>query len=283
MLDCTLIDGGVLAVAGETTWSYQDCTVTWQTENVSAVELAAWSDAAGWQVIAVDLDDLNDPDAIAVADGTLDLPDSDLNDDGFFTSRFFVGTQLGCTSATSASINLQLTATSTAPVPEDENGDPILIENEAGELEQVPPGETVTETTLDDLTIDATSAAAPVVSIDSASFGTIDLGDGATSTSGTFSFSYSGAPQACGWQVTISIGDFVSASGVIPVSGLELTGVQGIDMSSVTTDVGTFVVAPPPGDVESGSFTLEVQLVLDGVVPEGEYTATITMSTQVNS
>lgn len=270
---CNLIEAGALPVAGESNWSFQDCTATWETENVSAVELHAWSDAAGWQVIAVNANALGNQEVLDASNGLLNLSDSNLEDEGFASSRFYIGTQLGCTSPTSALVNLDLTSTSTAPVPEDEDGNPLSNE----------PGETVIEIAqLRDLTLDGQSPSAPVITIAAATFTPIDLMEGVMTSTGTVEVHFSDAPKACSWQLTLTFGDLANGDVVIPIGGLQLVDVVGIDAASVSLENGSFSIVQPGGvEGASGAFAITTFLELSESVPAGEYATSLTVSTLV--
>jgi hypothetical protein len=282
VLDCRLIEGGERPVAGETTWSFQVCTATWETEQVSNVELTVTTAASGWRVIAVDQDALGDPAALAASDGRLALADSVKDDDGFLTSRFFLGTQLGCSSPASATLDLDLTATSTAPVPEDADGNPIPVLTEDGQLLPPPPGAPVTETSLDHLSVDALSPGSASITIESISFTQVDLGDGTFASDGVFQISYSGAPSACGWQIVLSVSDLERDGVVVPVSGLTLTGADG-GVSVTVIEPGTFRMVPAAGnDATSGTIRLYTSLVFPENVTAGMYTGRCTVSIQTD-
>lgn len=291
VMDCRLIEAGALPVAGGTTWSFQDCTATWETEQVSAVQAQAWSDAAGWQVILINARDLPNKDVrqinapenqnvLNASDGMLDLTDSNLEDDGFYSSRFYVGTQLGCTSLTSAQVKIDLTATSTAPVSEDESGNPLPIITEDGEEIPAPPGETVKETAqLRNLVFSGTETTAPTVTIVAASFTPIDILEGNMSSIGKLEVHYSNAPKSCAWQLTLAYGDLTNGEVIIPTADLELLDVTGIESSAMSLDNQSFTIYQPgSAETVSGSFTLTTLLELPDPVPAGDYTTSVTVS-----
>ncbi len=272
-VDCQLIEGGALPVAGDITWSFQDCTVTWETENVSDVALHAWSEAAGWQVIAVTADELGYQDLLDASDGRLSLTDSTPDDDAFTSSRFYLGTQLGCTSPTEAAIALDLTATSTAPVAEDEAGNPLSDE----------PGETVVETAeMRSLVVDGTAATAPNVTISSVSFSAVENSLNATSTGGSIELTYDDAPARCGWELVITFTDFTNGSQVIPAAGLTATGVTGLDGIGFSSSEGAISIVSPTRDramPTSGVIVISMELLLDGFVLGGDYGTTVVAQT----
>lgn len=283
---CALIEGGSLAIAGETDWSIQECTATWSTENVSEVTAVASSDTTGWNLIVVNADDLQSADVLNQSDAELALTDSTAEDDGFLTSRFYIGTQLGCTSPLDAAIKLDLTATSTAPVSEDENGNPLPIVAEDGTESPAAPGATNIETDRTDLVLSGHAATAPTVTLNSVTFtGIANSLDSSSVSQGTVSLTVANASAACGWQTTISFGDFTSGNNAIPASNLSATGLSGLEGVHYTSDGGVITLVVPagvntrPSDAE---VVVSLELNLGSFVPQGTYGTTVVFETIAN-
>ena len=287
VVTCDLIEGGALPVAGESAWSFQDCTVTWETENVSAVELQAWTEAAGWQAIAVSANALGNHELLDSSDGLLNLSDSNQGGEGFTSSRFYLGTRLGCTSSTASGINLDLTATSTAPVSKGEDGNPLSDE----------PGETVIETAnLRDLSLDGRAASAPSVSVESVTFTSISPIAGPQVSTGTIRIGFAGAP-ACGWQADVRFSDFdgdgsggglfslpEGTSFTVSADFLATATISGPPGASISGGSGDYTISilSSADTPSTGVLTLTVSLDLPGPIFPGSYTTTVFVSTSID-
>lgn len=285
-VSCELIEGGVVATAGETAWSIQECTATWQTENVSEVKALVTTQDSGWNVIVVNAADLQSQEALDLSDGRLDLADSMAEDDGFLTSRFYIGTQLGCTSPLNANVVLELTATSTAPVSEDEAGNPLPIVNEDGSESPAAPGATTIETDRTDLVLGGHAAVAPTVTLNSVTFsGFANSLDSSSISQGAISMSYTNAPSRCGWETSITFADFSSGEFAIPAANLTAVSVTGLDGAILTSDGGVISLVSPthgtPGPSE-GTITITLELNLGAFVPQGTYGTTVMAETIAN-
>jgi hypothetical protein len=223
--------------------------------------LNATTGAAGWRVIAVEADDLGNPDAIAIADGTLTLTDTNPDDDGFFASRFYVGTQLGCTSATSAQVQLQLTATSASPAS---------------------GAESIAEMSLHRVEVVAQSQPGPEAHVSSISFDPISLDNPTRTIDGSIAVSFANAPSACGWLLTVTIDDFTSTFDTIPASQIGLASVSGVAVSASSIENGVIVihVAGVGAGSISGTVVIDVNLAVTSVMP-APYATSVTVDAGV--
>lgn len=261
-LTCTSLDG-VLAQAGGASWAIQECTASWDTENVTQVTANATTTTAGWSIIAVDGGALNDQTQLDAATGTLTLADDTPDDGKFLSTHFYLGSRLSCTAPATAEVQLALTATSTDPVPEDDAGAPLT----PGQL-----GPERVETANQVLQIEAAAAQDPAITITGFSFTQVELPASGAST-GTITLAYSDAPSACGWQVQVSLSDFTSDLATVPISAMTLSEVTGpvAPTSSLADGVISIIVAPDPAAPTSGTVTITTTVTFPDAMPPGGY------------
>jgi hypothetical protein len=254
---------------GQDAWAMQDCTATWKTENVTSVELNASTNNTAWRVAAVLPVDAN-ASRLGLGSGVLTLTDSNPDDDGFYSSRFSIGTQVtACSTENTAQVSLRLNAVSHKPVPKDKAGEPLV---------DITTSPTVSESWSGDVTAQSAAQSDFNVTLVSASFTPIDISSSNTTSTGTFVIDYR-VPADCEWQLTLSLPDLVNGSQKIPVSNLDFERVQGVTAAMGSTGTGTVVISPDDSaTATSGRIVVTGTLELDGYVANGEYRTTVTAS-----
>ncbi|MGN6032487.1 MAG: hypothetical protein ACTHQE_12580 [Thermomicrobiales bacterium] len=272
-LACTSLDGA-LAKAGGATWAIQECTATWDTENVSQVVAQVSTSTDGWALIAVNGGALSDQAQLDAATGTLTLADDTPDDGKFLSTRFYLGTRLSCTAITTAAVDVALTATSTEPVPEDDAGNPLP----AADGSAAQPGAEHVETATTPLQIGGEAATDPTIAITGFSFTQVDQPASDEST-GTITLSYANAPSGCGWQAQVTLSDFTSDLATVPISAMTLSSVAGtIDTTNAFADgVISIIAAPDPTAPTSGTLTITTKVTFPDTVPPGGYHIAVTV------
>jgi hypothetical protein len=267
-LDCKRIEGGVSAIAGDPGRGWLDCTLRWETAHVQKLQVAAAAQSAGWNVIVVERDALNDQVKLAAGTNKLDLTDSNPDDADFLTAHLYIGSLLGCTSPTASDIKLTFTATSDGPKTE-----------EASENVVEAVTKTVAET--------GSYPVAPSVSLTSVSFTPIANSlTGSRETAGSINFTFSNAPATCGWSTTITFADFVSGDMVIPAANLVALQSHGDDALVLGSDGGAITLTSPPSDrpgAADGLVSVDISLSLGTFMPQGNYQTTVTIEALANA
>jgi hypothetical protein len=238
-------------VAGDTGWSFIDCSLSWKTKNVSKVTIPPVIAPSGWNVVVLNDRQLQDPNQLTLKPQPLNLVDADLTDEQFATSRFHIASRVSCTAETAVTIPLKLNATSG-----EKNLDEVSTES---------------------VLISASAANLPDVDLTSAVFETVDHADGTTESTGVITMNYSNASENCGWNITTVVNDFVSPDGVIPASSLTVVEVNGPVGLTSTQDGGVITVHAAPGTPMPASSTISitVSVPVPESTSEGDYSTTI--------
>lgn len=246
VLDCQPAEGHQDPTAGAATWSLLDCLLTWETGDVGAVEAQIETGTPGWEVAIAATGSL-----IPQGDRQIDLANADPESDAFLQSQFVLGTRLSCDAPVSAALTLTFTA--------------AVGEN------------TIAEVVTRSVDIAGRAATAPNVQFQSAVFTAVDPAQGDRISSGLIVLTYSGAPNGCGWQLTITVNDFTSPEGIIPASNLTITELTGLPGAIFSHTGGTISILVPPDQSSSASGTLglTVEIAMPEPIPEGDYTTTI--------
>lgn len=258
-VQCRRLDGGAAPVSGEREPGWLACLISWSTSQMHDVQLDVIPRESGWQVIAVNANAFDNPSVRAAATNHVALQDSDPDDSGFFTAQVYLGSWVRCNAVPGNSFDLVLTATS---YPDDRSA--------------------VTEQQTRAITESSLSAPIPEVSVQAISFSPItDSLTGDRHSAGSLTLWVDRAPARCGWYATIAFSDFSSGDYAIPAANLVATGVSGNFTVSVTTDGGVITVLMPPGAdpiPSSGPITIALDLALEGFVPQGSYSTTVTVA-----
>jgi hypothetical protein len=267
-LACARIEGGNQPTAGASDLGWLDCTVVWDTARVFQVSVNASTSGAGWDVVVIDPQSFGMPIPETARTSQLELRDNNPADDGFFSARFLIGSHLDCTAASTTEITLQLVATS-----------------HSSNNQEDAPASSIGETAVRQIPESGIVASAPTMSVTSATFAPLDVMSGTPlSTTGTLVLSYDNASPACGWSATLNFADFDSGTQTISSAGLIVSRVSSETAEPIaTSSEGSILLDVPPSASalsSDGSIELEVELWLDGFVPQGEYRSTVTVETR---
>lgn len=248
------------AVAGESEWGLLECSLRWETEQVSEVRAEARPRDAGWTVVLVSEETLAQDLPLSQEDHQLLLTDSNADDNGFLTARFVLGTRLACVASLVTALDIDLTASSN-PAEDDES----VLE----------------ETVL--LEIDVTARQPPVPDLTGMSVSFAPVADSLTGSrvsAGVVTISFEDAPERCGWSASIAFTDFVAGDFVIPAAqlvALSASGVEGIDVSGGDGVIWITVPTRDSARSTSGIITINTELDLGSFKPEGSYATTVTV------
>jgi hypothetical protein len=250
-MTCLPAPGGTPLTTGAAGWTWLECTMTWQTEHVTALRLKPLPPVPGWEIAPVNNRELDDPSIMALNPTDLWLTDHDPADAGFYSTAFSIATRLSCDAQPIVDVRLEFEATS---------GEQGTIEPWTGQLP-----------------IAAASAAMPIVTLTSAVFEPVDPLSGVMVSNGTITMTYSNATAGCGWNATIAVGDFVSGGAVLPASALMLLDVTGVPGLTWSQDGGIITLGADSG-IElpaEGIITVTVSMPIPEDIPEGDYSTTI--------
>jgi hypothetical protein len=201
-------------------WALLACTLSLDFGDVESLDIRAETIAPGWRVILVESSDLNTPGLLNASNNRIELMDIAGEDE----ATFLLGTQRGCTAFPSTTLQFEIT----------------------GERDGAA---SVTSTA--DLPLLADPESQPEVTLQAASFNT----EGDAGVTGSLTIAYAGAPEACSWQVLVTLG----TPAVVTVTGM--TAPEGTGSASAT---GLVSLTIPPGETE-GVVTLQV--AIEGDLP----------------
>jgi hypothetical protein len=260
VIECVRPEWGGETVAGESEWGVLTCALHWDTERVQDVRAVARPRDDGWSVVLVTEVTIEQGLPLGDEDHRLDLADSVDDDDGFLTARFVLGTRIDCLAPLATVVSLEFTAVSN-PAGDDE-----------GALE-----ETVTLP----VQMAARQPSAPALTGMSVSFAPITNSlTGNRVSPGVVTLSFDGAPERCGWAVTISFDDFTAGENVIPAEQLVAVSAGGVDGLDISSGGGVIWVVMPRSEAPrdaSGIITIETELDLGSFKPQGSYGSTVTV------
>lgn len=97
----------------------------------------------------------------------------------------------------------------------------------------------------------------------------------ALSTTGHLTLAVGDAP--CAWQATLDFTDFISGSSVISDATFTVSGVDGLDGASVTSQGNSIVIIAPDSssDLDSTEFTVYLTVTFSHPIPPGVYSITV--------
>lgn len=250
-LTCVPAPGGAPVTIGAAGWAYLDCSMTWQTQDVSSVRLKPLPPVPGWEIVPLNDRALDDPSLLALSPADLWLIDRDLADAGFLSATFSIATRLGCDAQPYVDLRLEFEATS---------GEQGTVEPWTGQLP-----------------ITASPATLPDVTLTSAVFEPVDPATGQLVSNGAITMTYSNASVSCGWNATIIVGDFVSGDTVLPASALVLTDVAGAPGMTWSQEGGAITLRAAQGTdmATDGAITVAVSMPVPEDISDGDYSTTI--------
>ncbi len=268
IVSCARSEQSTMPKAGNAELGWLDCTATWETENLTWLEVEATIREPGWDLIVVVPDSSGSSKLPTARSSQIEFDGASAGDAGFHSAHFLIGSRMSCLAAEQTEIALHLTASVDAA---DQESD---------------PGATAIETSTQQIAESGIAATAPTLTIASAQFSDIVTDrESSQSSTGDIAMVFDGASPACGWSATVTFADFEAGGHTIPASDLSLLQASSdattLD-ASMADGVLTLTSLPDPAiDSSSGAIQIELKLQPAGFAPQGQYGSTATITTWI--
>jgi hypothetical protein len=268
VLECIPREGAERAIAGDDAWALLACELTWDTENVAAIEFTIPERFDDWSVVLIEETDAADqrPLTERIDERSTEIAEIDLEltpdgDEAFQRAEFLIASRSSCADPLQTVLELEITAHSRIG----EGTDDVID---------------VEELVIEEIELRGQQPAAPDLHDIGLEFSSVANSIHGGISSGLLGFSYSGAPTRCAWSVSFTFTDFVSGDFTIPARQLIATGVEGLGGASVSSDQGVITIMigerAEPRDAD-GSFQISLELDLGSWRAQGAYQTVATV------